>query len=202
MLKAIREELSSDPEIQMVGELTYGYELTKVVREKQPDVLILDLGISGENFEPLTIVHHLTQSYPKLRILILTGYDDPLLMRSLISAGALGYTLKSDDLSLELPRAVRVIYTGQPFYSDQVVHKLMLTQTQHALNDQELFTLRLIANGLSNDEIGTSMLLSEKRVRNIVSTIYSKLEVSEEKGVNQRVACINRARELGLLMEK
>lgn len=201
MLKAIREELSSDPDILVVGELTRGSDLARVVREKQPDVLLLDLALSGEPFEPITAVRNLTQANPKLRILILTGYDDPRLMHSLIEAGALGYILKSDDLSMELPKAVKVIYSGKPFYSAQVIEKLITVPHSTLLTDQEMATLRLLARGLPNDEIAAAMNVSAKRVSNVLTAIYSKLNVSNDKNVNPRVASVNKARELGLLDE-
>ena len=138
MLKAIVDELSSDPEIQVVGELSHSLELARMVREKNPDVLVLDLSLAGENFDPVTTVRNLTQSNPTLHILILTGFNDPLLMHALIEAGALGYILKNDDLSMQLPKAVKVVYSGQPFYSDQVVHKLHTLDHSHKLTDQEL----------------------------------------------------------------
>ncbi len=201
MLKAIREELSSDPDILVVGELTRGSDLARFVREKQPDVLLLDLALSGEPFEPITAVRNLTQANPKLRILILTGYDDPRLMHSLIEAGALGYILKSDDLSMELPKAVKIIYSGKPFYSAQVMEKLITVTHSNPLTDQEMATLRLLARGLPNDEIAAAMSISAKRVSNVLTAIYSKLNVSNDKNVNPRVASVNKARELGLLNE-
>ena len=124
-----------------------------MVREKNPDVLVLDLSFAGEAFDPVTTVRNLTQSNPNLHILILTGFGNPLLMHALIEAGALGYILKSDDLSMQLPKAVKMVYNGQPFYSAQVMQKLFTVTQSHELNDQELSTLRLLAEGLSNDDI-------------------------------------------------
>ena len=201
MLKAIRDELSSDPEIQIVGELNHSWDLAKLVHDKQPDVLILDLALSGETFEPLTMVRNLTRANPNLHIMILTGYDDSLLMRSLIEAGALGYVLKNDNLSMELCRAVKTVYNGDPFYSDKVVHKLMTVVQPDILTSQEVATLRLVAKGQTNNEIAAAMNLSEKRVRNILTNIYLKLDVRGEGITNQRVAGVNKARELGLLNE-
>ncbi len=199
MLKAIRDELSSDPEIQVVGELDRGSGLAKMVHDVQPDVLVLDLALSGEPFEPLTSVRNLTRANPNLSILILTGYDNPLLMRSLIDAGALGYILKSDDLSMQLPLAVRTVYKKDVFYSDQVIQKLISVVQPPTLSDQELAVLRLIADGLTDNEIAAAMNLSGKRIRNIITSIYSKLGVKEEKNINHRVASVNKAHELGLL---
>jgi DNA-binding NarL/FixJ family response regulator len=193
--------LSSDPEIQVVGELNNGSELAKLVHDKQPDVLVLDLNL-GEAFEPITTVRNLIQSNPKLQILVLTGYDDIIWMRSLIEAGALGYILKNDDVSMQLCRAVKAIYGGQPFYSEKVVHKLMTVPKQpDLLSNQELAILRLVATGINNSEIAEKMNISDKRVRNILSNIYTKLDVRGEGNQNQRMAAAIKARELGLLID-
>jgi DNA-binding NarL/FixJ family response regulator len=68
-----------------------------------------------------------------------------------------------------------------------------------ALNEQELAVLRMAAEGLSNSAIAEAQNLSEKRVRNIMSTIYQKFNLTEVEGVNLRVSAVNRARVLGML---
>ena len=170
-----------------------------MVREKNPDVLVLDLSLAGENFDPVTTVRNLTQSNPTLHILILTGFNDPLLMHALIEAGALGYILKNDDLSMQLPNAVKAVYSGRPFYSAQVVQRLNTLANSLKLTGQELSAVRLLAEGLTNDDIASAMKVSEKRVRNILTSLYAKLEVSGDKNINLRVASVHKARELGLL---
>ena len=114
IIAAVRYELSLDPEFEVVGELKNSFGLAKLVRDKQVDVLILDLSLTGETFEPVTAVRSLTSGNPNLGILILTGMDNPLMMSALTEAGALGYILKSDDLSL-LVRAVRRFIIGTIF---------------------------------------------------------------------------------------
>lgn len=199
MLKAIRDELTHDPDIEIVGELNHSFELAKLVHEKRPDVLVLDLSLSGETFDPVSTVRNLSQAHPHLHILILTGFDDALLIHSVIEAGALGYILKNDDLSMKLCEAVRDVSQGKAFYSDQVVHKLITVAKQGLLTNQEVATLRLVATGLTNHEIALGMKVSVKRVRNIMINIYDKLDVRGEGNVNQRIASVNKARELGLL---
>ena len=199
MLKAIREELTKDPEIQMVGEATQGSKLTQLVRECNPNVVVLDLGMSGEPFEPISAVKNLLENFPTVRVLILSGHDNPLLIRSMIDAGACGYILKSDNLSLNLPKAVKYVRSGGQYFSDEVVSRLFAPNQQDVLTNQELAVLRQVAQGLSNTSIAASMNISEKRVRNILTFVYTKLDILENPDVNPRVTSVLKAREMGLL---
>ena len=201
MLKAIMQELEAHSDIQVVGQAMHGTALFRLVSQTSPDVVILDLGMSsGGAFEPITAVNALRQTHPQVEILVLTGYSDGLWVRELIAAGARGYVLKSDDLSLCLPEAVRTVYRGERFYSPAVTEKYFEGEDA-ILSAQELTALQLVAEGLSNSQIGRELGLSEKTVRNNLSTIYGKLGIRADKGVNSRVAAINKAREFGLLDE-
>ncbi len=201
MLKAVLDELASQPGIRVVGTAGHGSELPRLVRETSPDVVILDLGMTGGNFEPISSVRSLLQEHPDVRILVLTGYDDDVYIRQIVDAGAYGYVLKSDDFSLALPEGIHRVYEGKRFYSKDVVDILFAKQKPEAaiLSEQELIVLRLAAEGRSNASIAQSMKVSEKRVRNLLSSVYSKFDLHETEAVNVRVAAINRARDLGLL---
>jgi two-component system response regulator NreC len=202
MVKAIVDVLSNQPDITVVGTSNHGFELPKLVRETSPDVVILDLGMTGENFEPISAVRSLLHEHPEVRILILTGYDDEIYVRQLVDTGAYGYVLKSDDLSLELPNGVRRVFDGKRFYSTAVVDKIFANQKPEevVLSEQELIVLRLAAKGHSNTSIAQSMNISERRVRNLLSGVYSKFDIREAETINVRVAAINKARDLGLLL--
>jgi DNA-binding NarL/FixJ family response regulator len=201
MMKAILDELSSQPNIEVVGTAEYGSQLPHLVRETSPNVVILDLGMSGDDFEPISSVRSLHQEFPNAHVLVLTGYDDDIYVRHIVDAGAYGYVLKSDDLSLMLPKGVQKVYEGKRFYSDEVIDKLFDKQTIDAatLSEQELIALRLAAQGHSNVGIAQSMKLSEKRVRNLLSSVYSKFDLHESGKINVWIAAINRACDLGLL---
>jgi two-component system, NarL family, response regulator LiaR len=201
MLKAIEKELSTQPDIKVVGTANHGSELARLVRETSPDGVILYLGMTGETFEPITAVRMLFQDYPNVRVLVLTGYDDDIYIRQIIDAGAYGYVLKSDDLSLMLPKGVKRVFEGKRFYSDDVVDKLF---DQHKsgdilLSEQELIVLRLAGDGLTNNGIAQAMNISEKRVRNLLTKVYTKFDIHESQETNVRVMAINKARDLGFL---
>lgn len=200
--KAIVDVLTSPSgNIQVVGTTNQGTELSRLVRETAPDVVILDLGMSTGKFEPVTAIRSLLAEHPSVRILVLTGYDDDVMVRAVVNAGAHGYVLKSDDLSLMLPTGVEKVYLGKRFYSEDIVDKIFPPQLDREvkLSEQELAMIRLVSEGLSNFGIAEAMQISEKRVRNVLSTIYAKLDIPESGEINPRIAAINRARNLGLL---
>lgn len=203
MLQAVVDQLESEPDIEIVGTSNKGSQVHQLVRAFSPDVVVLDLGMSAEVFEPISAVRQLRQNHPNVQILILTGYDDPLYMREITKAGARGYLLKSDDLSLNLPQAVKAIYKGQRHYSSAVVDKLLSGEDDwYDFSDQELTVIRLLAKGLVNERIGESLGVSERRVRNILTGVYAKMGIQDEEGVNPRVSAVVKAREMGLLPEE
>jgi len=199
MLSAIVDELDTQADIEVVGTGDHGNKLHQIVRAVNPDVVVLDLGMAEGVFEPVSAVRQLKQEHPDVQVLILTGYDDELYMRELTHAGALGYVLKSDNLSLQLPKAVRAIHAGEPFHSPTVLKRILMDQGGQTLNGQELAVLRLASQGLVNSKIGESLGLSEGRVRNILTSIYAKMDVQDDKDINPRVTIVVKARELGLL---
>ena len=200
MLKAITDVFVNQSRLQVVGTATHGSELPRLVRELSPDVVILDLGMSTGKFEPITAVNSILQDYPNLRVLVLTGYNEEIYIRKIVEAGALGYVLKNDDLSMALPKGVERVFEGKHFYSDEVSEILYSTsKSDDLLNQQELVVLKLAAQGLSNAGIAKEMNVSEKRVRNLLTTIYTKLELRDSETINVRIAAINKARELNLL---
>jgi DNA-binding NarL/FixJ family response regulator len=199
VLESISSRLASEKDIQVVGAATHGSQLLSVVREKSPNVVVLDIGMSTGQFEPITAVKALRRAYPDTQVLVFTGYDDGMWIRGLIEAGALGYVLKSDGLALHLPEAVREVHARRRFYSPSVSDKYLSCENTAHLTDTQAAVLWLVAQGLSNAAIGEQMGVSEKTVCNYLSTIYGKLDVQGNGGTNRRVAAINRARDLGIL---
>lgn len=198
VLKVIVQDLESEHDIEVVGTSAHGSELMTLVRTHLPDVVVLDLHMSEGEFEPISAVEAVRQSYPEVQILVLTGFDDTVWVQQLVQAGALGYVLKSDDLSLYLPDGVRAVYAGKRFYSPAVTEKLLSRRVSASLTPREVGALRLAARGLSNTIIGARMNVSEKTVRNYLWSTYRKLGVNT-KAANRRVAAINKAKDLGLI---
>jgi DNA-binding NarL/FixJ family response regulator len=202
ILKTIVQELERQDDMDVVGTAAHGSELQRLVRETSPDVVILDLGMSTGEFEPVSAIKALRQAHPDVRVLVLTGYEYATWAHELIAAGVEGYVLKSDDLSLCLPEGVRRVHAGGRFYSPAATEKYFARAEDSLLTEQELALLNLAAQGCSNERIGKTLGLSEKTVRNYFPVIYRKLGIDVGKGANPRVTAINKARELGLLREE
>jgi DNA-binding NarL/FixJ family response regulator len=201
ILSAISEELSKQQDIELVGTADHGSQLPNLISEKSPDVVLLDLGMAGEVFDPIAAVKTLLQEHPEVRVLILTGELEPAYVKYLVDAGAMGYIFKNDKFSGSLSQAIRAVYNGETFYSPSV-QKILLGKVKEIpkFTDQELQVLRLVTDSFSNTRIGDTLGLSEKRVKNIMTDIYQKLSIEEDADINMRVALINKARELGLLL--
>jgi DNA-binding NarL/FixJ family response regulator len=199
ILKALSDLLNEHPDIQLVASSNQGSQLLKLVREKNPDVAILDLGMTTESFDPISSVRLLHEQFPKVKVLILTGYDDGLWARELVKTGASGYILKSDDFSLNIPQAIRALHNGGKFFSPSITDKLLDDEPNEKLTDQELSVLNLLAQGLSTEAIAKNLGVSNKRVRNILVSVCDKLVVERTQGVSLRIAAINEARKLGLI---
>lgn len=202
MLKVVVQELNGQDDIEVVGTATHGNELLRLARETCPDVVVLDLGMATGTFEPVTAVKTLRETCPSVEVLVLTGYEEATWVRELIAAGAQGYVLKSDDLSLCLPEGVRKVHAGGRFYSPAATEKYFSHAGGGLLENQDLALLNLAAQGFSNARIGQELGLSAKTVRNYFAGIYAKLGIEVEEGLHPRMAAINKARELGLLRKE
>jgi DNA-binding NarL/FixJ family response regulator len=198
ILRALEEMLKEHQDLQLVATSTKGSELLKLVRKLEPDIAIVDIGMSTNSFEPISAVKNLHEQYPNVKVMILTGYDDGLWVHELVNAGASGYMLKSDDFSLNIPQAIRALHQGGKFFSPGVADKLVVNALDK-LTPRELSVLNLLSQGLSTDMIAKNLGVSEKRVRNVFVIICDKLAVDKADGVTLRVAAINKGRELGLI---
>ena len=199
ILKALSDLLKEHPDIQLVATANQGSQLLKMVREKKPDVAIVDLGMTADSFDPISSVRTLHEQFPNVKVLILTGYDDGLWVRELVKAGASGYMLKSDDFSLSIPQAIRALYRGGKFFSPGIADNLLDNSLDNKLTERELSVLYLLSQGLSTEAIASNLGVSEKRVRNLLVSMCDKLEVNRSDGVSMRIAAINKARKLGLI---
>jgi DNA-binding NarL/FixJ family response regulator len=196
VVRAIERELSVDDEIVVVGSANRGSDLMALVAETSPDVVVLDLGMSKEKFEPAPAVENLRRRHPHVQVLVLTGHEEPTTIRQLVDAGALGYVVKGETPPHQLPDVVRTVHSGRRFYSPTAAANLSTMQDVCDLNDREIVVLRLAADGLANEAIAQEIGSSRCSVANCLTTIYRKLDIVDES-INPRVAAVNKARELG-----
>jgi len=178
----IRSTLMAEQDLALVGEAATGDEARRLCAELCPDVLLLDLSMPGP--PPAETVAYLHEHCPQAKVVALTAYDDDVYIHSLIDAGAMGYVLK-DEAAAAVVRAIRAVHQGDTWFSRPVVEKLTQLKTAKAarneslgLTERECRILRLIALGQDNASIGAELSLAEQTVRNYVSHLYAKLDVS------------------------
>jgi DNA-binding NarL/FixJ family response regulator len=182
MLRILRQELTRETDMRILWETSDAAQLTQYINRRAPDVLVLDLGYTGQAFEPVSAVRDLRARFPDTRILILTGYDDPVWIDELVRAGAQGYVVKSDDFSLRIADAIRTVAGGRTFLSPTAAAGLAHSRQQLTLTARERAILRLAADGKSNPEISEMLGIAHGTVRNHISNIYAKLGVETREG--------------------
>jgi DNA-binding NarL/FixJ family response regulator len=197
--KGMRSLLESEPDITIIGEATNGLEAVELALTHQPDVVLMDLQMPDGG--GLTATRELTDRDPDVRILVVTLFEDDDSIFTALRAGARGYILKDSDEE-EIMRAIRAVAGDQAIYSpaiaQRIIHHFDTTTAQGSdeafpeLTQREREILTLIARGESNAAIAEHLTISLKTVRNHVSNIYNKLQVSD------RVQAAIRAREAGL----
>jgi NarL family two-component system response regulator LiaR len=181
--KGIRALLSEAEGFEVVGEARTGQEAVLRAQESSPDVILMDVLMPG--MDGIEATRQITSRQPKARILVLTSFAADNKVFPAIKAGALGYLLK-DSSPEELVRAIRQVHRGEPSLHPTIARKLLqeiarpaeLQPAPEALTDREMTVLRLIAQGLSNQEIADRISVSEPTVRTHVSRILGKLHVA------------------------
>jgi len=178
--QGLRALLESGGDIEVVGESGLAAEASARIPALRPDVAILDARLpDGSGIEVCRAVRGVD---PDVKALILTSYDDDEALFAAIMAGASGYVLK-EIAGQDLIGAVRQVAAGNslidPALTARVLERVRngpSTAPELAgLTEQELKLLALIAEGLTNRQIGERMFLAEKTVKNYVSSILSKL---------------------------
>ncbi len=178
--------LKLERDIEVVGLAQDGAEVVELAAAHTPDLILMDLKMPGINGVEAT--RRIRTQHPDMKILVLTTYDDDVWLFDAIRAGASGYLLK-DTPREKVLEAIRGTVSGQAFVDPAVAGKLLQqtasqqvqpsTQITDKLTGREEDVLRLMARGLSNAEIAAQLYLSEGTVRNHVSAIFAKLDVSD-----------------------
>lgn len=178
--------LHSAPDLKVVGIASDGGEALKKTEALKPDLVLMDLKMPGMNGVEAT--RKIREAHPKIKVLVLTTYDQDEWVFDAVRAGAAGYLLK-DTPPQDLIKAVRETMEGKSHVDPAVAGRLLAqfaagrvatpTGLRHELNERELEILTLLTEGFTNPQIASQLHLSPGTVRNLVSGILLKLGVED-----------------------
>ena len=178
--RGIADLLQAEPGVIVVGEAGTAAEALRRIPATRPDVAVLDARLPDGS--GIDVCREIRSSFPEIRCLILTSYDDNDALFAAVMAGASGYLLKEIRGS-SLVDAVRQVAAGNSLLDPAVTEQLLTRLREGAPQDARLASLRererevltLSTDGLTNREIGEHLHLSEKTVKNYVSGLFAKL---------------------------
>lgn len=200
--RGMRAILGAEPDTELVGEATDGEEAVVLALELQPDVILMDLNMPKAT--GIEATQRILEANPNIAILMLTMFEDDKSIFAAMRAGAHGYVLKGAD-GAETLRAIQAAASGEAIFSPTITQRLreyfatpkrdQMTSSDQVfptLTEREHEILSLVAEGYTNNAIASRLYLSPKTVRNYVSSIFTKLQVSD------RSQAIVHARKAGL----
>ncbi len=188
--RGIRSLLETETGLQVVGEAADGLAAAEAVQALRPDVVLMDLVMPV--LDGIQATQRISECCPGVRVLVLTSFATDDKVFPAIKAGALGYLIK-DSPPEELVRAIRQVQRGEPSLHPDIAQRLLqeISQTKQAapqvavqkpqvdpLTSRELEVLKLLANGLNNQEIAEALVISVATVYTHVSNILSKLHLA------------------------
>jgi len=189
--EGLRAVLSTEPDIEVVGEASDGREALRLAQELLPDVVLTDVKMG--DWDGVTATRHIRTACPSTKVIVLTNYDEDEIIFSAIRAGASGYLLK-EVTGDQLVNAVRTVAQGYSLMYPSVAKRVLEEFAQKTpapaeqeadapgvaqLTARERQVLRLIAQGRSNKEIGGELGIAERTVKSHISNIFAKLELSD-----------------------
>ena len=170
--------LALDEELTIVGEAANGEEAIRRAHELVPDVVLMDLLMPV--MDGIAATEVIRRELPDVQVIALTSVLEDKAVYGAVRAGAIGYLLK-DTQADELCQAIKATAAGQVQLSPQaalrLVREVQVPHSPEKLTPRETEVLRLLARGMSNKEIGTTLVIGEKTVKTHVSSILSKLDV-------------------------
>ncbi len=191
--QGLRNVLELEEDLVIVGEASDGEDTIKKVESLRPDVVLLDLNMPKMN--GIEVARWVKNNQPDTQIVILTIHEDENYMFEVIRAGALGYLLKDVEPTM-LVKAIHIVADGQSFIYPMLTGRLVgefarLTETANQaqpryykphpdrLTVREMDILRLLVCGMTNQEIASRLYLSEKTIKNHLTSVFRKFSVND-----------------------
>ncbi len=183
--EGLREVISREADMEVVGEAGDGKEAVCLVLELKPDVVLMDIAMPGLN--GIEATKQIKENLPSICVLVLTAYDNPEFIFAVIEAGAAGYLLKNIK-GQELVNAIRASYGGESVLHPTIAQKifahlpppdskLSLQERTVLLTERELEVINQAADGLSNKEIARALSLGSRTIQTHWRNIFNKLGV-------------------------
>ena len=197
--QGLRSLLSVHEDILVVGEADRGAVVLKQVAELQPDVVLLDIRIPPPS--GIDVAHRLRRTYPEVKVIILTTYDDDEYLSDALRVGAHAYLLK-DVSRKSLVDSIRQVYHGRRLLSPGLVDRVLRSyeamakkaaRYEYDLTEEDLLVLREISEGATTKDIARKIHLSEATVKKRVQDILDKM------GVAHRTQAVAKAIREGLI---
>lgn len=181
----LRALLNTQPDVEVVGEASSGEEAATAIPSASPDLVMMDLDM-GTGMHGAEAIKRLRSDGVDVPVLVFTTYDTDADVVRAVDAGAIGYLLK-DSTPDEIFGAVRGALAGRSVLSPAVASRLVqqMQRPQEALTARESELLSLLAEGMTNRELGKALFISEATVKTHLGHIYAKL------GVDTRSAAVS-----------
>ena len=182
--EGIKQLLEFDGSIEVVDEASDGSECLEKILRSKPQVLLLDINMPKVN--GIEVLEEIKKQKINVKILILTVHNEVEYLLKAVDIGVDGYLLK-DSGSSELKRAIDLVMSGENYIQPSLIpalNKRLVTRDVDkdkidSLTKRELEVLIKVANGMINKEIATSLDISERTVKNHISNIFKKIDVSD-----------------------
>ena len=184
MREGIKQLLEFDGSIKIVAEASDGEECLKQLKSYNPQVLLLDINMPKMN--GIEVLEEIKKQKIDVKVLILTVHNEVEYLLKAVDIGVDGYILKESE-SAELKRAIDLVVNGESYIQPKLIPMLnsrLLSRDKdkdkiEALTQREMEVLVQVANGMINKEIANSLNISERTVKNHISNIFKKIEVSD-----------------------
>ena len=185
--QGLKQILELEPDISVIAQASNGDEAVRMARINKPDIILMDINMPGTN--GLQAIKELKQENHPSKVIVLTIHEDREYLFKTLQMGAEGYVLKDAEPSV-LIEAIRSVFNGQSFIQPNMTKELVREFNRVTLHEKdkhddnnltsrEVEVLDLIAEGMINKEIAKQLYISEKTVKNHVSNIFKKLNVSD-----------------------
>ena len=182
--EGLKQLLELDGDIVVTAEASNGKQCIELLDEARTDVLLLDINMPIMN--GLQVLQYIRENRKKVKVLILTIHNEVEYLMRAVEIGVDGYVLKDSDSSV-LKKAIFCVNRGESFIQPELTpilkvkmeEKNNVTEEDDALTKREIEVLKLLAEGLFNKEIAYMLAISEKTVKNHVSNIFKKINVSD-----------------------